>query len=381
MLKKVKMKFIKNNLLINSAVPFSISKFHLGLLLCLILLLPACISAEASVGSPTSGEITVYTALQDEQIPDYLAVFEKEYPNIKVNVVRESTGLITKKLLEEKDAPKADVVWGVAATSLLIAEWNEILEAYAPSNLDAIRPQFRDPANPPHWIGIDLWMSAFCINVERSEKVGLPIPTSWEELLDPVYEGHIVMSNPNSSGTGFLSVSGLLQIYGEEAGWKYLDKLNENIGEYTTSGSKPCKMAASGEYAIGISFGNQGILQTQSGKSVQTIFPKEGSGWEIEANALINKPYIKPAAKTFVDWAVSSNAMKEYAKNWAVTAVEREGPAPTGFPDHPTEQLIDGDFPWAAANRQTILDEWAARYATPPTPEIVEDEEVNGEES
>lgn len=351
------------------------AKSSLGVLLCLILLLPACISAEASTGTPTTGQITVYTALQDEQIPGYLRAFEKEYPNIQVNVIRESTGIITNRLLVEKDDPQADVVWGVAATSLLLAEWNEILQAYAPSNLDAILPQFRDPANPPNWIGIDLWMSAFCVNTKQAEKIGLPIPMSWEELIDPVYEGHIVMSNPNSSGTGFLSVSALLQIYGEEQGWAYLDQLNENIGEYTTSGSKPCKMAASGEYTIGISFGNQGILQTQNGQPVQTVFPKEGSGWEIEANALVKKAYIKPAAKTFVDWAVSDNAMKEYAKNWPVTAVQQDSPPPAGFPEKPTEQLIDGDFPWAAANRKAILDEWVARYITPPTPDITEDEE------
>lgn len=354
---------------------FSTPKSTLPALLCLILFLPACIDANASVGTPTTGHITVYTALQDEQIPGYLAAFQKEYPNIQVEIIRESTGIITNRLLAEKQNPQADVIWGVAATSLLIAEWNEILQPYAPSNLDAIQPQFRDPANPPHWVGIDLWMSAFCINTKQAEKIGLPIPMSWEELLDPVYEGHIVMSNPNSSGTGFLSVSGLLQIYGEEKGWDYLDKLNENIGEYTKSGSQPCKMAASGEYAIGISFGNQGILQTENGQPVETVFPKEGSGWEIEANALVNKADIKPAAKTFVDWAISDNAMKEYAKNWAVIAIESDEPAPVGFPEKPTEQLIDGDFPWAAANRQVILEEWVARYITPPTPDITEDEE------
>jgi len=371
------MYFIKNNrsTLIDQWRVFTRGKAGLTALLSLILFLPACISVNASVGTPTTGKITVYTALQDEQIQDYLAAFEKEYPEIKVNLVRESTGTLTERLLAEKENPQADVIWGVAVTSLLVTEWNEVLQPYAPSHLDAIRPQFRDPANPPHWVGIDLWMSAFCINTEKAKKIGLPIPMSWEELLDPVYQGHIVMPNPNSSGTGFLSVSGLLQIYGEEEGWTYLDQLNENIAEYTESGSQPCKMAANGEYAIGISFGNQGILQKENGQPIKTVFPKEGSGWEIETNALVNKAYIKPAAKTFLDWAVSPNAMKEYAKNWAVTAVERDEPAPAGFPDNPTDQLIDGDFPWAAANRQAILDEWVARYMAPPTSDITEDEE------
>jgi iron(III) transport system substrate-binding protein len=325
-----------------------------------LVLLPSCISADVSVGTATEGEITVYTALQEKQIPAYLAAFQAKYPDIEVNVVRESTGIITDKLLAEKDNPPADVVWGVAATSLLLGEWNEILQAYAPAGLERVVPQFRDPANPPYWVGIDLWMSAFCVNTEEIEKRGLPIPQSWSDLVAPAYKGHIVMSNPNSSGTGFLSVSGVLQIYEEEKGWQYLEQLHQNIGEYTESGSKPCKLAGAGEYAIGISFGFQGIIEKANGKPIKTVFPTEGSGWEIEANALVSKEDIKPAAKTFLDWAISDNAMKEYAQNWAVTSVKTDQPIPEGFPADPTTQLIDNDFPWAAANRQGILSEWQA---------------------
>ena len=58
-----------------------------------------------------SGEITVYTALEDEQVSEYLAKFNETYPDIIVNVVRESTGIITAKLIAEKDNPQADVIW------------------------------------------------------------------------------------------------------------------------------------------------------------------------------------------------------------------------------------------------------------------------------
>ena len=109
------------------------------------------------------------------------------------------------------------------------------------------------------------------------------------------------MSNPNSSGTGFLTVSGVLQLNGKdtEKGWEYLDKLHENISQYVHSGSKPAKMAAAGETAVGISFGYAGISQKAKGAPVEVIFPKEGSGWDLEANALMKKDEIKPAAKTF----------------------------------------------------------------------------------
>lgn len=318
-------------------------------------------STEAA--KPATGGITIYTALEDDQLAEYLPLFQKAYPDIKVNKVRDSTGVVTAKLLAEKDNPTADVVWGLAASSLLVAEKQGMLEPYAPKGLEAVQPQFRDSGNPPKWVGIDAWESAFCVNTVEAGKKNLPIPTSWADLIKPEYKGQIVMSNPASSGTGFLSVSAILQMMGEAEGWKYLDALHENIAQYVHSGSKPCKLAGSGEYAIGISFGYRAVKQKNGGEPIQPVFPKEGSGWDIEANALIKKANINPAAKTFLDWAISPEISKKYAKNFPITAVKTDVPIPAGFPEDPIKQLFPkNDFKWAAANRDAILAEWTKRY-------------------
>ncbi|GBO54809.1 ferric iron ABC transporter, iron-binding protein [Pseudanabaena sp. lw0831] len=318
-------------------------------------------STEAA--KPTTGGITIYTALEDDQLSEYLPLFQKQYPDIKVNKVRDSTGVVTAKLLAEKDNPNADVVWGLAASSLLVADKQGMLEPYAPKGLDAVQPQFRDSQNPPHWVGIDAWESAFCVNTVEAGKKNLPIPQSWADLIKPEYKGQIVMSNPASSGTGFLSVSAILQMMGDAEGWKYLDALHENIAQYVHSGSKPCKLAGSGEYAIGISFGYRAVKQKNAGEPIQPVFPKEGSGWDVEANALVKKANINPAAKTFLDWAISPEISKKYAKNFPLTAVKTDVPIPAGFPEDPVKQLFPkNDLKWAAANRDTILAEWTKRY-------------------
>lgn len=319
--------------------------------------------------SPGSAEtITVYTALEDDQLNDYLSLFEQEHPEINVNIVRDSTGIVTAKLIAEKDNPQADVVWGLAASSLLLADQQGLLEPYAPAGLDRVKPQFRDDRDPPHWVGIDAWMSAFCVNTIEAENNGLPIPQSWEDLTDPVYQNQIVMSNPASSGTGYLSVAAILQLKGEEEGWAYLDGLHNNIAQYMHSGSKPCKAAGTGEYPIGISFGYRATKQKEAGEPIQPVFPSEGSGWDIEANALIKKAEIKPAAKTFLDWAITPGVSEKYAQNFAVTAVPTDVPIPEGFPPDPTQQLIQNDFQWAAENRDRILAEWTKRYDSKSEP-------------
>lgn len=312
-------------------------------------------------GKATSGEITVYTALEDEQVSSYLEAFNSEYPDITVNVVRESTGIITAKLLAEKDNPQADVVWGTAASSMMVLDDVGGLKAYAPEGVDNILPQFKSDKEVPTWVGIDAWETAIIVNTEEAEKLGLPEIKSYQDLLDPKLKGHIVMSNPNSSGTGFLTVSAILQLMGEEEGWAYLDALHENVGQYVHSGSKPAKMAASGECAVGISFGYAGLSQKEKGAPVEVIFPEEGSGWDLEANALINKEEINPAAYTFLDWAISESAMNLYKENYPIITTSNVG-SYEGYEGNPLDQLIENDFSWAAANREGILQSWMEKY-------------------
>ncbi|MDJ0682980.1 MAG: extracellular solute-binding protein [Xenococcaceae cyanobacterium MO_167.B52] len=224
------------------------------------------------------------------------------------------------------------------------------------------------PRNPPHWVGIDAWMSAFCANTVELKKKGLPVPQSWADLTQPKYKDMIVMSNPASSGIGYLSVSAMLQLKGEEKGWQYLDALHQNVAQYMHSGSKPCKAAGAGEYPIGISFGYRAVKQKNSGEPIAAVFPKEGSGWDIEANALVQKDSIKPAAKKFLNWAISPEVSEKYAENFAITATKTNAKVPEGFPEDPTAQLIKNDFQWAAQNRDEILEEWSRLYDSKSEP-------------
>ena len=322
-------------------------------------------SEGGSAQKADSGEITVYTALEDEQVSDYLAKFNETYPDITVNVVRESTGIITAKLIAEKDNPQADLVWGTAASSMMVLDDMGALEPYEPEGCDRILPQFKSDKEVPTWVGIDAWETAFVVNTEELKKLGMEPEEikSYEDLLDPRLKGQIVMSNPNSSGTGFLTVSAILQLKGKdsEAGWDYLDQLHENIAQYVHSGSKPAKMAASGECAVGISFGYAGISQRDKGAPVEVIFPEEGSGWDLEANALMKKEEINPAAYTFLDWAISDEAMDLYRVNYPIVTVENTSTY-EGYDSNPLDQLIDNDFSWAAENRENILNEWMEKY-------------------
>ena len=313
-------------------------------------------------------ELLVYTALETDQIKAYEDAFKKANPNIDLKWVRDSTGVITSKLLAEKANPQADVVFGVSASSLAVFENEGMLQPYAPKGLDKISAKYRDSKNPPAWVGMDVYGAAICFNTVEAQKLGLPKPETWKDLTKPVYKGRVVMPNPASSGTGYLDVSGWIQMWGEADAWKFMDGLHENIGVYTHSGSQPCKQAGAGEFPIGISFEYRAMATKKSGAPVDIVFPSEGLGWDLEASGIMKTTKKMAAAEKLMDWLATPDAMKLFADNFAVVAMPGMSKQLEFIPVDYEKHLIKNDFEWSAKNRDRILAEWTKRYNSKSLP-------------
>jgi iron(III) transport system substrate-binding protein len=328
--------------------------------------LTLCLAAGAALAQKT--QLLVYTALETDQLKAYQEGFNKAHPDIDIKWVRDSTGVITAKLLAEKANPQADVVMGVAASSLALLDKQGMLIPYAPLNLDAIMSQYRDKKNPPAWVGMDVWGATICFNTVEAQKRNIPKPETWKDLTKPVYKGQIVMPHPASSGTGFFDVSAWLQMWGEKDGWAYMDGLHENIAQYMHSGSRPCAAAAAGEYVIGISFEYRANREKARGAPIDLVFPKEGLGWDLEAIALVKGTKNMDAAKKLIDWSITDEAMGLYAANFAIVAIPSLSKPLPNVPADYASRLVKNDFAWAAANRDRILAEWSKRYESKAAP-------------
>ena len=317
-------------------------------------------------------QLTVYTALETDQLKAYEAGFNRVNPNIELKWVRDSTGVITAKLLAEQANPQAAVVMGVAASSLALLDSKGMLIPYAPLNLDAIMSQYQDKKRPPAWFGMDVWGATVCFNTVEAQKKGLPKPETWKDLTKPIYKGQIVMPNPASSGTGYFDVTAWLTLWGDDngkgGGWKYMDALHENIAQYTHSGSKPCNMAGTGEYVMGISFEYRANANKAKGAPIDLVFPKEGLGWDLEAFAIHKGTKKLEAAKKLADWASSKDAMLLYGKNFAITAQPGVAEPLKNVPADYEKRLVKMDFKHAADTRERILAEWTKRYDSKSEP-------------
>ena len=311
-------------------------------------------------GFARAGDITAYTALEEDDVKVYLDAFAKAKPGIKVNVLRLSTGDLIARILAEKANPRHDVIWGVALTQMVDPRILEMAEPYKPAGIDQMKQQFKDPAG--RWFATTGYFAGFCVNTEVLKKNNLPMPASWQDLLNPVYKGQIVMPNAASSGTGYLQVVSILQMKGEEKGWQFLKDLDKNMAQYIKSGSRPCKMAATGEFAIGVSFAFSGVKQIMEGYPIKLVIPAEGAGYEVEVSMLMKTAKNKPDSKTFFDWLLTLDAAKLYGERAEMSSVPgakaTEAILKAGLPADVSTVLYKMDFDASSKNKDRIITEW-----------------------
>jgi iron(III) transport system substrate-binding protein len=319
-----------------------------------------------SVAQAQKTKVTIYTALENDQLGPFKASIEKAVPEADVVWVRDSTGVITARFLAEKDNPRADMVMGLAASSLLMFEKAGLLEAYKPAGADALKPVFRDGNEPYTWTGMDAYLGVVCFNT--AEAKGVAVPTSWKDLLNPALKGKIVMPHPASSGTGYLMVAGWLQGMGETEGWKFMDGLHENIAAYLHSGSAPCVQAARGERTVGLALDMRGAAEKSKGAPIEVVIPKEGVGWEMEASAIVKGSKNLAVAKKVADWSTTKEANELYSKTYAIVAARGVENKPANYPANAEAGMIRNDLSWMADNRDRVLAEWSKRYESKAAP-------------
>jgi len=301
--------------------------------------------------------------LEPAEINAYVLAAERDLPDLKIDIVRLSTGDLGARLLAESEHPKADVIWGWALTDMLNPRILAMLEENKPQRFEDMPIKFRD--NDGLWFAPTGYMAAFCVNTRRLKKMHLPMPTSWEDLTKPMYRKEVVMPNPISSGTGYLQVVSILQGMGEQKGWNLLASINKNVGQYSKSGSRPCTMVSMGEYTVGASSAIAAMEVIRQGYPVKMVIPSEGAGYELEANALMKASSHQVDAKRFLNWTLSPDASSLYDKYksiiWTKSLQADSSNKKSANQSNLNSLLFDMDFKKSRANRADTLAKWQKR--------------------
>jgi iron(III) transport system substrate-binding protein len=253
-----------------------------------------------------TGPLTVLGGPQEDWCQAMVVAFEKA-TGIETSYVRLSSGEAFSRLQAEAEDPSFDVWWGGPNEGQSAAYAEGLIEAYVPPNASGIPDSLKDPDGL--WTGIYVGALGFCSNQDLLDELGVEAPTSWADLLDPALQGNIAVADARTSGTAYTFLYSQVALRGEEEAFEYLKELNENIFQYTKSGSAPGRMAAAGEVAVSIIFSHDCVkFREETGANLVVSFPSEGTGFEIGSEALIKNAPNPEAAKVWMDWALSPEA-------------------------------------------------------------------------
>ncbi|HLR51630.1 MAG TPA: ABC transporter substrate-binding protein [Candidatus Avamphibacillus sp.] len=322
-------------------------------LLSFSLLITAC--GGSGDASESKGEINVYTHNDSEEMQDMVEGLEEE-TGIKLNVLRTSSGEGWSRMQSEAPDFGADMQWGMLHSIALKAEDEGYLESYDSPEWEDVPDEFKDEDGK--WYGWSYWFNLLGVNEEVLEAKGLDKPESWEDLLDPQYEGEIVLPDPGTSGTAYLFISTIMQIMGEEEGWDYLEKLDKNVGQYVKSGDAPAQMVAQGEYAISITWDQAIYNRIDEGYPLEAVIPEEGVGYDLDVVWMFKNTEKRELVEEVIDYIGSEKGMEKSAEHRSMVTK----PDVQGTGEEIEDHLIDYDAEWAEENRDRIMKKWRSKF-------------------
>lgn len=194
------------------------------------MILLALVSAACSAGGSATDEPPVIRLMTHDSFDmsaELLTDFEAE-TGIRVEVFKAGDGgEILNKAILSKDAPLADVLFGVDNTFLSRALDNDLFLTYDSPLLADITDSLRlDPQNR----ALPVDFGDVCLNYDEAWFAGrgLAPPDSLADLADPAYAGLTVVENPATStpGLGFLLTT--IDAFGEDGYLDYWARLVDN---------------------------------------------------------------------------------------------------------------------------------------------------------
>lgn len=255
-----------------------------------------------------SGSLTVACGAMEDWCQAMTSAFS-EKTGVKTNFVRLSSGETVARLNSAKDSPEFDVWHGGPADGFGAAREAGLLEQYTPPNAEAIPEKYKDADG--YWTGVYVGALGFCSNKASLDKLGVDVPTSWDDLLDPKLKGQVSTAHPSTSGTAFTTLwtQVTLDNGNEDGGLDYMRKLHNNVLQYSKSGTAPGQTAGRGEVAVGLVFSHDCVKYKEAGMTdLEVSFPKEGTGYEIGGVAVVKNSKNPAAAKAYADWALTAEA-------------------------------------------------------------------------
>ncbi|ACZ31999.1 extracellular solute-binding protein family 1 [Xylanimonas cellulosilytica DSM 15894] len=333
----------------------------------LVLAVAGCASdAEPGADGGLSGELTVACGAMDDLCQAWTEAFQDK-TGVRTSFVRLSSGETVARLAAAKNSPEFDVWHGGPVDGFGAAVQQDLLEAYESPTAAEIPEKYRDPDH--YWTGVYVGVLGFCSNQTLLDRLGVDVPTAWDDLLDPNLKGQVSTAHPSTSGTAFTTLwTQVTRLGGVEPAFEFMTKLHQNVLQYSKSGTAPGQIAGRGEAAVGLVFSHDCVKYQEEGMDDLVVsFPEDGTGFEVGGVALVKGGKNPDAAKAYVDWAISAEAQEigptvgSYQLHTNPNAASDER-----MVDLDSVNLVDYDFAAAAEAKSELTARFDEEIAAQP---------------
>lgn len=244
------------------------------------------VCAIALVGITTvqnDNSIIIYSSMEQFRNDELQKQLNEQFPELDVYVMYVPTAKSAARLSIEGTDSDADIVVGLEnAYMSKIEKYMTDVSGY--SHLEYEEDMVVPSGKYLTW---ERQAGSIIVNRKILERENLPLPETYEDLLNPVYKNYIAMPDPKSSGTGYFFLKSLINTMGEEKAFDYIDKLAENVKQFTESGSGPVKLLIQGEIAIGLGLTFQAVNELNNGNDFIIIEPEFGSPYSLTSTSML----------------------------------------------------------------------------------------------
>jgi thiamine transport system substrate-binding protein len=291
--------------------------------------------------------------------------------NVKVVFLKSGdAGAALNKAILTKDAPLADVFYGVDNTFLSRALDSSIYMAYASPVLAQIPGQFKlDPQNR----ALPVDYSDVCITYDKAYFAthALPVPVTLEDLAMPAYKDMLVMENPATSSPGLAFLLATIKRFGTNGYLDYWKSLRANgvvvvdgweTAYYTNfSGS-----SGHGSQPLVVSYATDPAAEVVNASTALTDSPVGsmlGSGTcsrQIEFVGILKGTRQLALARKFVDFMLGQQFQEDMPLQMYVYPVNPTAKLPDAFVKYNQipDQVAALDPGMIAANRDQWIQAW-----------------------
>ncbi len=332
-----------------------------------IFLLSSFILASCAPAGPTTLTIMTHDSFAISE--DVVNAFEQENNVDVVFLASGDTGTMLNKAILAKDAPLADVMFGVDNTFLSRALEADIFDTYQSPALSDVPAEF---ALDLSYRALPVDYGDVCINYDKKyfEENNLAVPASFEDLTKPEYNGLLVVQNPATSSPGLAFMLATRAYFGDGFldYWKNLKDNGvvvvdswetayyTNFSASSGQGPQPMVVSYASSPAAEVFFASEPLSESPTASIV-------ASGMcfrQIEFVGILKNGQNRDLAEKFVDFMLGRQFQEDMPLNMFVYPVNQSAQLPEVFTQHAqvADQPASITYADIAANRDTWIEAW-----------------------